>query len=633
MTKQKMAFQAEIKQLLDLMVHSLYSHKEIFLRELISNAADATEKFRTELMTNEAMRADQPESPAIYIETDKAKRTVTIRDNGIGMNRDDVINNLGTIARSGTKEFINALSKDAAKDSQLIGQFGVGFYSGYMVADTITVETRKAGLPDNQAVRWSSSADGEFSVEDITQSEVGTKIILHLKKEADEFLDPHRLKNIVHTYSEHIAVPIFLKMPVSDKSEDGEAKDVTPADAFEQVNQAKALWLKSKSEIEDKDYQEFYKHIAHDFEDPLAWTHNKVEGKLEYSSLLYIPAHQPFDLFQREMRRGLKLYVNRVFIMDDAEQFLPFYMRFVRGVLDCNDLPLNVSREILQNNPLVEKIRKALVNRVLSTLETMAKNDAEQYAKFWNTFGTVLKEGPAEDTSNRERIAKLLRFATTHTNTAEQTVSLEDYIGRMKKGQDKIYFITAASFNAAQHSPHLEVFREKEIEVLLLDEHVDEWLMSHLYEFEGKQFENVTKGDLDLGELEDEKTKEAKKADEEAHKDLVEKVQKALEDHVSEVRITHRLTSSPSCVVVGANEITGPMRRMLEATGQTLPESKPIFELNPQHDLIQRLSQESDDTAFKEWAHLLFEQAVLAEGGQLKDPAAFVNRMNQFLMK
>ncbi|MCX7628214.1 MAG: molecular chaperone HtpG [Methylophilaceae bacterium] len=624
-TKETLGFQAEVKQLLHLMIHSLYSNKEIFLRELISNASDAADKLRFEALSDPALFENDSELK-IRIAFDKAARTLTITDNGIGMSRQEVIDHIGTIAKSGTREFLARLSGDQQKDATLIGQFGVGFYSAFIVADKVTLTTRRAGLTPEHGVRWESCGEGEYTVEMVNKPTRGTEIVLHLREGEDEFLSDWRLKSIIRKYSDHITLPIVMK---KTEWKDGEQ---VPTDEDEVVNQASALWARPKNEITEAQYEEFYKHVAHDFEKPLAWSHTRVEGKQEYISLLYIPSRAPFDLYDRERRHGIKLYVKRVFIMEDAEQLMPAYLRFVRGVIDASDLPLNVSREMLQHSREIDAIRAGSVKRVLGLLEDMAEHQPEKYAIFWQEFGRVLKEGPGEDFANRDRIAGLLRFASTHTDTAEATVSLKDYVGRMKKGQDKIYYITADSFAAAKHSPHLEIFRKKGIEVLLLFDRVDEWLVSSLPEFDGKRLQSVAKGDLDLGELEDETEKEAHKRAEDEYKDLLEKIKTTLgEDKVREVRVTHRLTDSPSCLVTGEHDMSIHLERMLKAAGQKGPGVKPILEINPQHALVARLKSEADEARFTDWAHLLFDQALLAEGGQLDDPAAFVKRLNSLL--
>ncbi|MFA5529541.1 MAG: molecular chaperone HtpG [Thiohalomonadaceae bacterium] len=621
--KETRGFETEVKQLLHLMIHSLYSNKEIFLRELVSNASDACDKLRFEALADSALW-ESDNGLCIRVSFDKAARTVTLTDNGIGMSRQEVIDNLGTIARSGTRQFLAALSGDQAKDAHLIGQFGVGFYSAFIVADKVTVLTRRAGLGAEHGVRWESDGSGEYSIENVERPERGTEVVLHLKADEDEFLDGWRLRSIIHKYSDHIQVPI--RMLEEHPAEGKEAE-------WETVNKASALWARSKAEISDEDYTEFYKHVAHDFEAPLAWTHNRVEGKTEYTSLLYVPKRAPFDLWDRERRRGVKLYVRRVFIMDDAEQLMPAYLRFVRGIIDSNDLPLNVSREILQHNKVIDTIRNGSVKKVLGLLEDLAKNEPEKYKEFWNEFGKVMKEGPGEDFANREQIARLLRFASTRNDTPDQTVSLADYVAAMKEGQDKIYYVTADSFAAAKHSPHLEVFRKKGVEVLLLTDRVDEWLMSSLTEFEGKELQSVTKGALDLGKLEDEEEKKAQEQAAEELKPLVERVQKVLDAEVKEVRVTHRLTDSPACLVAGEHDMSANLERILKSVGQQVSGSKPILELNPTHPLVTRLRDEGDEQRFSDWAHILFDQALLAEGGQLEDPAGFVARLNQLLLE
>ena len=621
--KETLGFQTEVKQLLNLMIHSLYSNKEIFLRELISNASDAEDKLRFAALKDDSLFEGDPELK-IRLDFDAEKNTVTLSDNGIGMNRDDVIQNLGTIAKSGTAEFLKQLSGDEKKDSKLIGQFGVGFYSSFIVADSVEVYTRRAGAPVEEGVHWESKGDGQFTIENTDLNERGTRIVLHLKDDAKEFADGFRLRNLVKKYSDHISFPVVMK---SESEEEGEK------DKYETVNDATALWTLSRSEIKDEEYKEFYKHIAHDFEDPLTWSHNRVEGKLDYTSLLYIPGRAPFDLYNREAPRGLKLYVQRVFIMDDAEQFLPLYLRFTKGVIDSNDLSLNISREILQNDSTVESIRTAVTKRVLDMLSKLSKKEPEQYQKFWNEFGTVLKEGPAEDFSNREKIGGLLRFASTHTGEQAQTVSLDDYIGRMKEGQSKIYYITADNFMAAKSSPHLEVFRKKGIEVLILSDRIDEWMMGYLNEYDGKQFQDVARGDLDLGEVETEEDKKHKEEAAEEHKNLLERIKTALDDRVQEVRVTNRLTDSPACLVVGDFDMGAQMKKIMEAAGQKVPDSKPIFEINVDHPLVQRLENEQGEDRFKELSAVLLDQATLASGEQLQDPGAYVSRLNRLLLE
>lgn len=625
--KETRGFQTEAKQLLHLMIHSLYSNKEIFLRELVSNASDAADKLRFEAVSNGDLYEGDTELK-IRISFDKDAKTLTISDNGIGMSRDEVIENLGTIAKSGTAQFMQKLSGDQKKDAQLIGQFGVGFYSAFIVADKVVVTTRRAGAPANEAVRWECTGDAEFTVESVEKTDRGMTIELHLKDDALEFADHWRLRSIIKKYSDHIAIPVVMKKqtPAGEDAANTEPED-------EVINTATALWTRSRSDVTDEEYKEFYKHVSHDFTDPLSWSHNRVEGNLDYTSMLFIPARAPYDLYNRDASRGLKLYVQRTFIMDDAEQFLPLYLRFIKGVVDSNDLSLNVSREILQKDPNIDSMRSALTKRVLDMLAKLAKNEPENYSTFWKEFGQVIKEGPAEDFANREKIAKLLRFASTHTDTTEQNQSLDDYVARMKEGQEKIYYIAAENFNTAKSSPHLEVFRKKGIEVLLLTDRVDEWLMSHLAEFDGKSLQDVGKGELDLGKLDSEEEKQAQEKVAEALKPLLERAKAALENEVSEVRITHRLTDSPACVVVGDHDMGAQMRRILEAAGQKVPESKPIFELNPEHPLVKKLEQETSDERFGDLAHILFDQANLAEGAQLQDPAAYVQRLNKLLLE
>lgn len=620
--KESMAFQAEVKQLLQLMIHSLYSNKEIVLRELISNASDAADKLRFEALANGALYENDSELK-IRIAFDKAARTLTIADNGIGMSRAEVITNIGTIAKSGTKEFFNALTGDQAKDANLIGQFGVGFYSAFIIADKVTLTTRRAGA--TEAVRWESAGEGDFTIETADKTSRGTKIVLHLREGEDEFLSDWKLKTIIRKYSDHITLPIVMK-----KSEWKDGAEVA-TDEDETVNKASALWARSKNDITEEEYQEFYKHVSHDFENPLAYTHSRVEGKQEYISLLYIPSKAPFDLYDRDRRHGIKLYVKRVFIMEDAEKLMPQYLRFVRGVIDTSDLPLNVSREILQSSRDVDAIKAGSVKKVLSLLEDMAENKPEDYAKFYKEFGRVLKEGPGEDFANREKIAGLLRFASTKADTDVQDVSFKDYIARMQPEQDVIYYITAESFAAAQHSPHLEIFRKKGIEVLLMSDRVDEWLLGSLTEFEGKKLQSIAKGDLDLGKLESETEKEIQKKIEEESKTLVEKIKQTLGSQVKDVRVTHRLTDSPACLVSDAHDLSGNLARILKAAGQNAPESKPILEINPNHKLVKRLEAEAAETVFADLTHVLFDQALLAEGGTLEDPASFVKRMNSLI--
>ncbi|HOL64714.1 MAG TPA: molecular chaperone HtpG [Accumulibacter sp.] len=627
--KETLGFQAEVKQLLSLMIHSLYSNKEIFLRELISNASDACDRLRFEALNDGSLYGDDSELK-IRVSFDKAARTLTIADNGIGLSRDEAIQHLGTIAKSGTREFFSALTGDQAKDAHLIGQFGVGFYSSYIVADKVTVTSRRAGLDTSQGVRWESAGEGDFTVEMVDRPQRGTEVTLHLREGEDEFLANWKLRQIIVKYSDHITLPIVMKKEQWDE----EKKEQVTTDEDETVNQASALWTRPKSEISDEQYAEFYKHVAHDFEDPLAHVHARVEGKQEYTQLLYIPSRAPFDLFERTARHGVKLYVRRVFIMDDAEQLMPIYLRFVRGVVDSNDLPLNVSREILQQSRDIETIRGGCVKKVLGMLEGLADSEdaaeKEKYAKFWQEFGRVLKEGTGEDYANKERIAKLLRFASTHADTADEAVSLADYVARMKEGQEKIYYVTAETFTAAKNSPHLEIFRKKGIEVLLLSDRVDEWVTGHLTEFDGKPLQSVAKGGLDLGKLEDvaEKEEAEKAADE--YKELLEKVKTTLGERIKDVRISHRLTDSPSCLIADEHDLGGNLQRILKAAGQQAPVSKPILEINPRHPAVQRLKYE--ETRFDDWANLLFEQAMLAEGGSLDDPAGFVRRINDLML-
>ncbi len=626
--EETLGFQTEVKQLLNLMINSLYSNREIFLRELISNAADACDKLRYAALDNDALYEGDSEL-RIEIEHDKEANTITLRDNGVGMNREDVIANLGTIARSGTAEFLKQLSGEQQKDAKLIGQFGVGFYSGFIVADEIAVRTRKAGTDAADGVEWRSKGEGEFTVSDIEQAQHGTEITLHLKDDAKEFADEYRLQGLVRKYSDHIEVPVRMPKTETAKDDEGNSIEGSEVTTWETVNEATALWSRPKGEVSEDEYKAFYKHVAHDFSDPLTWSHNKVEGKLEYTSLLYVPGRAPFDMFDRDGARGVKLYVQRVFIMDDAEQFLPLYLRFIKGVLDTRELSLNVSRELLQQDPNVDKIKAALTKRGLDMLKKLAK-DTEQYQTFWNTFGSVLKEGPGEDPSNREKIAGLLRFASTHTDTATQEHALADYVERMKEGQQKIYYVVADSFNAAKNSPHLEIFRKKGIEVLLLSDRIDDWLMSHLTEFDGKTFADVAKGELDLGDVEDEEEKKAQEETAKAKEDLVKRVKEALGGGVQDVKITHRLTDSPACVVLPEHEMGYQMRRIMEAAGQPLPEVKPILELNPSHALVTRLEGAEGDL-FTQLSYILLDQAIIAEGGHLDDPAAYVKRLNSVL--
>ena len=635
---EKLQFQAEVKQLMQLMIHSLYSNKQIVLRELISNASDAADKLRFEALANSALYENDSELK-ITVGFDKAKRTVTISDNGIGMSRDEVIANIGTIAKSGTKEFFQSLSGDEAKDANLIGQFGVGFYSAFIIADKVTLTSRRAGASD--AVKWQSAGEGDYTLDDVSKESRGTEITLHLRKDEDEFLNDWQLKSIIRKYSDHITLPIMMLKSEWKEGEEGsdghkQPGEMVVTDELETINKASALWARSKNDITTDEYNEFYKHVSHDFEAPLAYSHSRVEGKQEYISLLYIPSKAPFDLYDRERRHGIKLYVKRVFIMEDAEKLMPQYLRFVRGVIDSADLPLNISREILQDSRDVDAIKNGSVKKVLGLLEDMANDKPDEYAKFWDEFGRVLKEGPGEDFANKDKIAGLLRFASTRNehsvDTASQSISLSDYIAKMQPEQTAIYYITADTFAAAQHSPHLEIFRKKGIEVLLLSDKVDEWMLGILTEFEGKKLQSIAKGDLDLGALESNTEKEIQKKIEEEAKSLIERVKTTLGDAVKEVRVTHRLTDSPACLVAGEHDLSGNMARILKAAGQNAPESKPILELNPAHKLVQRLENEADEAKFSDLAHLVFDQALLAEGGTLDDPATFVKRMNSLLV-
>ena len=625
-TSETLGFQAEVKQLLHLMIHSLYSNREIFLRELVSNASDACDKLRFEAIDKPELYEGDAEL-RIRVDYDKEQHTITISDNGIGMSRDEAVANLGTIARSGTKEFFSQLTGDKQKDAQLIGQFGVGFYSSFIVADKVSVLSRRAGLPETEAVLWESDGQGEFRVAQVEKADRGTAIVLHLRDKEDEFLNGWKIREVLRRYSDHISLPIQM---LKEEWDEKQSEQVKTAE-WENINQASALWTRAKSEISDEQYKEFYKHVAHDFEDPLAWTHNRVEGRSEYTQLLFIPKRAPFDLYDRDARRGVKLYVKRVFIMDDAEQLLPGYLRFVKGVIDSADLPLNVSREILQESRDVRAIREGSTKRVLGVLEDLAENRAEDYQIFWEQFGQVLKEGTGEDFSNRERIAKLLRFASTHNDGSVQNASFADYVSRMKEGQEKIYYVTAESYAAAANSPHLEVFRKKGIEVLLLSDRVDEWMLSYLRDFDGKQLVSVAKGGLDLDALADEEEKKHQEEVAEANKPLVERMQKALEGKVKEVRVTTRLVDSPACVVVDENELSPHLQRLLRSAGQEAPEVKPILEINPEHALLARV-KEAADGDFEEWSQLLLDQAMLAEGATLNDPASFVKRMNKLLL-
>lgn len=626
---EKLEFRAEVKQLLHLMIHSLYSNKDIVLRELISNASDAADKLRFESLADGSLYEDDSDLN-IRIAFDAKARTLTISDNGIGMNKEEVINNIGTIAKSGTKEFFSALSGDQAKDANLIGQFGVGFYSAFIIADKVTLITRRAG--SKEVVQWESAGEGDFTLGTAEKESRGTDVILHLRDGEDEFLNDYKLKSLVQKYSDHITLPILMKKSEWKEGENDKPGGMVVTEEDETVNKASALWARSKQDITEEEYQEFYKNASHDMENPLAYSHSRVEGNQEYISLLYIPSKAPFDLYDRERSNGIKLYVKRVFIMEDAEKLMPQYLRFVRGVIDSSDLPLNVSREILQDSRDVTAIKNGSVKKVLGLLEDLAKNKPEEYANFWKEFGRVVKEGPGEDFANKDKIAGLLRFASTHADNETQDVSFADYIGRMKEEQEVIYYITADTFAAAQHSPHLEIFRKKGIEVLLMSDKVDEWLLGSLTEFDGKKMQSIAKGDLDLGKLEDASEKEAQKKVEDESKDLIERLQKTLGEQVKEVRVTHRLTDSPACLVAGENDLSGNMARILKASGQNAPESKPILEVNPSHRLVERLNAEKDDGKFDDYSHVLFDQALLAEGGQLDDPASFVRRINELLI-
>ncbi|WP_339490578.1 molecular chaperone HtpG [Pseudomonas sp. EL_65y_Pfl2_R95] len=625
--KETLGFQTEVKQLLHLMIHSLYSNKEIFLRELISNASDAVDKLRFEALAKPELLEGGAELK-IQVSFDKEAKTVTLEDNGIGMSRDEAIAHLGTIAKSGTSDFLKNMTGDQKKDSHLIGQFGVGFYSAFIVADKVEVFTRRAGLAASEGVHWSSKGEGDFEVATVDKAERGTRIVLHLKDGEEEFADGWRLRNIIKKYSDHIALPIELPKEAANEAQEQPAEQ-----EWETVNRASALWTRPRSDVKDEEYQEFYKHVGHDFENPLSWSHNKVEGKLEYTSLLYVPGRAPFDLYQREAPRGLKLYVQRVFIMDQADEFLPLYLRFIKGVVDSNDLSLNISREILQKDPVIDSMKSALTKRVLDMLEKLAKNDAEQYKTFWKNFGQVLKEGPAEDFANKDKVAGLLRFASTTGTEGEQEVGLADYIARMKEGQDKIYYLSGESYAQVKNSPHLEVFRKKGIEVLLLTDRIDEWLMSYLTEFDGKSFVDVARGDLDLGKLDSDEDKKAQEEVAKAKEGLAERLKAALGEQVAEVRVSHRLTDSPAILAIGEQDLGMQMRQILEASGQKVPESKPIFEFNPAHPLIERLDAEQDEDRFGDLTHILFDQAALAAGDSLKDPAAYVQRLNKLLVE
>jgi molecular chaperone HtpG len=627
--KETLEFQTEARQILHLMTHSLYSNKEIFLRELISNASDACDKLRFEALADGDLYEGDGDLK-ITVDFDKDNNTVTITDNGIGMTRDEIIENIGTIASSGTRKFLESLTGDQAKDAQMIGQFGVGFYSSFIVADKVTVTSRRAGVDKSEAVRWESDGQGSFTLENAEKGSRGTVVTLHLKEGEEEFADNFRLRNIIKQYSDHISLPINMqKVDYGTDKDEEDKKDAEPE--YERVNSASALWAKDKKDISDDEYREFYKHVSHDFQDPQTWIHNKVEGNQSYTSLFYIPAKAPFDLFDRDHKRGVKLYVKRVFIMDDAEHLMPNYLRFIKGVVDSDDLPLNVSREILQQNKVIDRIRGASVKKILGKLEAMAKDQPEEYASFWKTFGQVLKEGPIEDFSNKERVAKLLRFASTETNSEDQTVTLEDYVGRMKEGQEKIYYITAESFAAAKNSPHLEVFRKKGIEVLLLSDRIDEWLVSHMTDFDGKSLQSVARGDLDLGKIGDEEEEKTREEANEQFKDVIERVKKSLGDRISAARMSQRLTDSPSCLVLNEQDMSAQMQQILEAAGQYAPKAQPILELNSEHRLVAKLKEIKEDDSFNDWVSLLFEQAQLAAGNQLEDPAGFVMRVNRLL--
>lgn len=623
--KETRGFETEAKQLLHLMIHSLYSNKEVFLRELVSNASDAADKLRFEALSKPELY-ESDSTLQVRIDFDKAAGTITISDNGIGMNREEVISNLGTIAKSGTAQFLAGLSGDQKKDAQLIGQFGVGFYSAFIVASKVEVITRRAGAQVGDAVHWVSEGEADYSVETVERAERGTTVILHLRPEERDFADNYRLRHIVKKYADHIAIPVLMP-------KESHAEEETAGTEYESVNAAQALWTRSRSDIKDEEYKEFYKLISHDFDEPLTWSHNKVEGKLEYTGLLYLPSRAPFDLWNRDGARGLKLYVQRVFIMDDAEQFLPLYLRFMRGVVDSNDISLNVSREILQKDPVVDSMRSALTKKALDMLSKLRKDDFEKYSVFWKEFGQVLKEGPGEDYANREKIAALLLFASTHNDNTEQNQSLADYVSRMKAEQEKIYYVVAETPSAARNSPHLEIFKKKGVEVLLLSDRIDEWLMSHLHEFEGKSFQDIARGSLDLGKLEDEAEKQQQQEIEKKFESLVSRVKAQLEMQVKEVRVTHRLTDSPGCLVTDEHDMGAQMRRIMEAAGQSLPEAKPIFEINPDHPLVQKLDQEKDEDRFGDFVSVLFDQACLAEGRQLEDPGSFTRRLNKLLLQ
>jgi molecular chaperone HtpG len=625
--KETLDFQAEVSQVLNLVIRSLYSNKEIFLRELVSNASDAAEKLRFEALTDEALFEDDPEL-RVKVTIDKEAGTVTISDNGIGMSRQEVADTIGTIASSGTRKFFEAMSGDQTKDSELIGQFGVGFYSAFIVADKVTLLTRRAGLGEEHGVRWESDGEGSYTIENLDKPTRGTDVVLHLREDEKEFLESYRLRSIISKFSDHITIPVEM-----EKEYYGEDEEKPETAEFERVNKGTALWMRNRSEISEEEYHEFYKHVSHDFEDPLTYVHNKVEGNNEYTALLYIPQRAPFDLWDRDQKHGVKLFVRRVFIMDEADKLMPRYLRFVKGVVDSDDLPLNVSREILQHNRKIDTIRQANVKRIMSALEKLAEGDKEKYQTFWDQFGKVMKEGPAEDYANRERIASLLRFATTHNETDEQNVSLPDYVSRMQEGQDKIYYITADSPAAARFSPHLEVLKKKGVEVLLLSDRVDEWLVTSLTEFDGKTLQSVAKGALDLGDLEDKEEKESSEKQSEEHKELLQRMQDVLGETVKEIRISQRLTDSPACLVVEEHDMSANLARVLKSVGQDAPQTKPIMEINATHPLVERLEGEQDNDKFGDLSKVLFDQAHLAEGGQLDDPAAFVRRLNSLMLK
>ena len=628
--QETLGFQTEVKQLLDLMVHSLYSNREIYLRELISNASDAEDKLRFEALQDDSLY-EKDTDLKIRVEFNKDLKTITVLDNGIGMSREEVIENLGTIAKSGTKQFFEALTGDQTKDSQLIGQFGVGFYSCFIVAKKVEVTTRRAGESREKGVRWISAGENDYSIETVDRPKRGTKVVLHLRDDADEFLNSYRLREIITKYSDHISFPIVMDKDNEDDTDnkDGKGDDKTGEDT---VNSATALWTRNKKEIKDDEYNEFYKHIGHDFEDPLAHIHNKVEGKLEYTSLLYIPSRAPFDLWDREQVHGVKLYVRRIFIMDDAKQLLPPWLRFVKGVVDSDDLPLNVSREILQQNKVVDSIRSGCTKKIIGLLKSMSKNDEEKYQKFWKIFGKVLKEGVVDTSDYKDELSDLFRFSSTHDDTEDQKVSLKDYVGRMQEGQQSIYYVIADSYTTAKSSPHLEIFKKKGIEVLLLSEPIDEWVTTHLSEFDGKKLQSVNKGELDLGDIQDEKEKKKSEKKSKAHNDLVKHIKEVLDEKVKEVRVTSRLTTSPACLVSDDNDMGRHLEQILKASGQSIPGAKPILEINPDHPIIQKIIAEKDDDLFSDWSHILFDQALLSEGGQLSDPGNFVNKLNSMIV-